>query len=113
VKQVLKKKLKTMISVGDKVVCIDDEIKLGKLGFVGHAYPNWITKDTVYTVREILPNDDIVPGILLEEVVNPPLFIHLLGREQEPAFALWRFRELEYSELEAVTEEEFKEYKKW
>jgi hypothetical protein len=98
-----------MISVGDKVVCIDDEIKLGKLGFVGHAYPNWIRKDSIYTVREILPNDDIVPGILLKEVVNPPFYIHLLGREQEPAFALWRFRKLEYNELEAVTEEELEE----
>jgi hypothetical protein len=95
-----------MISVGDKVVCIDDAIKPGKLSFVGYAYPNWIKKDTVYTVREILPNDDIVPGILLEELVNPIIYIYLLGREQEPAFRISRFRPLEASELTAEEEDE-------
>jgi hypothetical protein len=93
------------MEVGDEVICINAEIKVGKLGFVGHAYPNWIKERSTYTIREILPNDDIVPGILLEEVVNPPLYIHLLGREQEPAFAHFRFRKLENSELETEIEE--------
>ena len=94
-----------MMEVGDKVICINANIKVGKLGFVGHAYPNWIKEGSIYTVREILPNDDIVPGILLEEVVNPPLYIHLLGREQEPAFSITRFKRLEHSELETEIEE--------
>ena len=95
-----------MIEVGQKVVCIDDSIKPGRLGFVGYAYPNWIKQDNVYTVREILPNDDIVPGILLEELVNPVIYIYLLGREQEPAFRTSRFRPLEASELTAEEEDE-------
>jgi hypothetical protein len=93
------------MNVGSKVICVDDSIKPGKLAFVGYAYPNWIKEREVYTVREILPNDDIVPGIVLEEVVNPPLYVHILGREQEPAFRLTRFRELDDQELAIETEE--------
>ena len=83
------------MNVGDKVICIDDNIKAGMLEFVGHAYPNWIKKGKIYTIREIYPNDDIVPGILLEEVENPIMYIHLIGKDQEPAFRLTRFREVD------------------
>jgi hypothetical protein len=93
------------MNVGTKVICVDDSIKPGKLMFVGYAYPNWIKEGKVYTVREILPNDDIVPGIVLEEVVNPPLYVHILGRAQEPAFRLTRFRELDDQELAIETKE--------
>jgi len=86
------------MKIGDKVICVDDSIKSGLLEFVGYAYPNWIKKDEIYTVREILPNDDIVPGILLEEVSNPEMYIHLLGIEQEPAFRLSRFKTIDYFE---------------
>jgi hypothetical protein len=86
------------MKIGDKIVCVDDNIKSGLLEFVGYAYPNWIKKDKIYTVREILPNDDIVPGILLEEVKNPEIYIHLLGKEQEPAFRLSRFAPINYQE---------------
>ena len=47
---------------GDRVVCIDASIKPGKLAYVGYAYPNWIKEGSTYTIRAILPNDDIVPG---------------------------------------------------
>lgn len=93
------------LKIGSKVLCVDDSIKPGKLNFVGYAYPNWIKAGEIYTVREILPNDDIVPGIVLEEVINPPLYVHLLGREQEPAFRLSRFRELYDQELAIETKE--------
>ena len=93
------------MKVGSTVKCVDDSIKPGKLGFVGYAYPNWIKAGKLYTVREILPNDDIVPGIVLDEVVNPPLYVHILGREQEPAFRMSRFRELDDIELAIETEE--------
>ena len=93
------------MKVGSKVKCVDDSIKLGKLGFVGYAYPNWIKEGEIYTVREILPNDDIVPGIVLEEVVNPFLYVHILGREQEPAFRMSRFRELDDLELAVEMQE--------
>jgi hypothetical protein len=91
---------------GDKVVCVDDSIKYGLLEFVGHAYPNWIKKDEIYTVREILTNDDIVPGILLEEISNPEIYIHLLGKDQEPAFRLNRFAPLNYQEKDLQEETE-------
>jgi hypothetical protein len=93
------------MKIGSKVMCVDDSIKPGKLAFVGYAYPNWIEAGKVYTVREILPNDDIVPGIVLEEVINPLLYVHILGKEQEPAFRLSRFRELEDQELAIETKE--------
>jgi len=99
------------MKVGDKVICVDDSVKTGLLEFVGYAYPNWIKKDEIYTVREILPNDDIVPGILLEEVSNPEIYIHLLGKEQEPVFRLSRFAPINYqeksieNEIEEVLEE--------
>jgi hypothetical protein len=62
----------------------------------------------VYTIREILDNNGIVPGLLLDEVHNFPKFFKLINRFQEPAFALWRFRKLNYatsSEAEVHEEE--------
>jgi hypothetical protein len=93
------------MKVGDRVVCIDDSIKPGKLAYVGYAYPNWLKEGSTYTIRAILPNDDIVPGILLKEVKNPPVYIHLLKREQEPAFGTFRFKPLELTADEATEEE--------
>jgi hypothetical protein len=93
------------MKVGDRVVCIDASIKPGKLAYVGYAYPNWLKEGSTYTIRAILPNDDIVPGILLKEVNNPPVYIHLLGREQEPAFGTFRFKPLELTINEATEEE--------
>lgn len=90
---------------GDRVVCIDASIKPGKLAYVGYAYPNWIKEGSTYTIRAILPNDDIVPGVLLEEVRNSPVYIHLLGREQEPAFGTFRFKPLEHTADEATEAE--------
>lgn len=58
-------------------------------------YNNWVKKGKTYTVRQVLQNDDIVHGVLLEEVRNEPIYIELIGREQEPAFGMFRFRELE------------------
>jgi hypothetical protein len=68
----------------------------------------WITKDKEYTLREILDNNGIVTGVLLEEVHNFPKFFKLINRYQEPAFAIWRFRKLNYAtqSQEEVHEEE-------
>ena len=38
-------------------------------------------------------------------MVNPPLYVHILGREQEPAFRMSRFRELDDVELAIESEE--------
>lgn len=94
------------MTVGKKVICIDDSIKPGKEDFVKYAFPAWIRKGQIYTVRAIVDNQGIVPGMYLKEVVNPSIYIHLIKAHQEPAFRLDRFRELEDSELEQNLEEE-------
>jgi len=76
------------INVGDRVVCIDDK---HPKDFKPEHYPNWVKEGETYHVRAVLNNDDIVPGILLREVVNPRIYIPLVNAIQEPAFAEWRF----------------------
>ncbi len=75
--------------VGDTVYCIDDR----------HTHPNaafhfkqWPQKDRKYTVRGFADNNGIVTGVYMEELHNPSEYIRLLGREQEYAFATWRFK---------------------
>lgn len=80
---------------GTKVMCIDDLIKPEMMVTICNYYNNWVKKGKTYTIRQILQNDDIVHGVLLEEVRNEPIYIELIGREQEPAFGMFRFRELE------------------
>lgn len=71
-----------MFEIGEKIICINDSVKLEKIIPAVGLYQNWIKKDKSYIVRDILHNDDIVTGILLEEVYNKPVFIKLLNREQ-------------------------------
>ena len=96
------------MKIGQQVVCVDDSIKTGELFSVGSHYQNWIQKGVKYTVRAILDNEDIVTGILLEDVVNNPIYIKLIDKIQEPAFRPDRFRELQEPDKLAVecTEEE-------
>ena len=68
-------------------------------------------------MRDIFYNDDIVAGIVLKEVNNAPIYIPLLGRTQEPAFATWRFAKTEVNhnakeieESEEINIEKWKEY---
>ncbi|TWR25744.1 hypothetical protein FPZ43_15775 [Mucilaginibacter pallidiroseus] len=93
---------------GDKVICINDKIDPDKSEEIRRDFEIWITKDKEYTIREILDNDGIVTGVLLEEVHNFPKFFQLINRYQEPAFAIWRFRKLNYNSApaEAVSEVE-------
>lgn len=84
--------------VGDTVVCINDSIDPSKADFIRRAYQQWIKKDEKYTVRELLENDGIVTGVLLNEVVNQPIFIPLVNAFQEPAFGEFRFRKLKHAE---------------
>ncbi len=92
---------------GDKVVCINDKIDPDKVEEIKQDFEIWITKDKEYTLREILDNNGIVTGVLLEEVHNFPKFFKLINRFQEPAFAIWRFRKLNYATSEQS--EEFSE----
>ena len=80
-----------LLGVGDEVMCIDDS---RPQGWSSEHYPQWVQKDSKYTIREILDNDDIVVGVLLVELVNPVMYVKLIDRAQEGAFATWRFRKL-------------------
>lgn len=83
------------MKTGAKVVCIDDGIKPEMMMTICNYYGNWVKKGKTYTVREVLQNDDIVHGVLLDEVRNEPIYIDLIGKKQEPAFGMFRFREVE------------------
>lgn len=93
---------------GDKVICINDRIDPEKSEEIRRDFEIWITKDKEYTIREILDNNGIVTGVLLDEVHNFPKFFKLINRFQEPAFAQWRFRKLNYASqpAEAISEVE-------
>ena len=92
--------------IGDRVVCIDSSMRPEAIDELKRTVPNWVTQDEKYTIRGFHENDGIALGILLEEVTNPMVYIPLLGRVQEPAFAEWRFRKLAPSEsmVEVVSE---------
>lgn len=91
---------------GDKVICIDASIDPEKAEEVKRDFEIWITRDKEYTIREILENNGIVPGVLLDEVHNFPKYFKLIDRFQEPAFALWRFRKLNYATATEAEEHE-------
>jgi hypothetical protein len=89
---------------GDKVICIDAKIDPEKSAEIRRDFEIWVTKDTQYTIREILDNNGIVTGVLLDEIHNFPKYFKLINRFQEPAFAQWRFRKLNYATAEAAEE---------
>lgn len=89
-----------------RLICIDDSIKADQIEFVCMVYPEWVKKGQQYTVRQVLENDGIVTGVLLNEVKNDPIFQQLLGRYQEPAFRMSRFVEVEESEISVYSSEE-------
>lgn len=95
---------------GSKVVCVDDTIKAEFIFEASNLFQNWPTKGKTYTVRELLNNERIVDGILLEELVNKKVYQKLLGREQEPAFGLFRFAEIDEAK-ETIEEEIYDEIK--
>jgi hypothetical protein len=93
-------------NIGDSVLCIDDSMQPHTVVELKKDVPNWVKKDQQYTVRAVLNNRDIVTGILLEEIDNPPKYFDKIGGFQEPAFAEWRFRKLKPSEsMVEVTQE--------
>jgi hypothetical protein len=85
-------------NIGDKVVCIDDSMRIDVVEELKRLVPNWVKKDQQYVIRDVKSNRGIATGVLLEEIDNPIVFIPLLGGFQEPAFAEWRFRKLKSDE---------------
>ena len=81
-------------NIGDRVVCVDASMRPEAVEELKRTVPNWVVQDKEYTIRGFQENDGIALGLLLEEITNPLVFIPLLGRVQEPAFAEWRFRKL-------------------
>lgn len=90
-----------------KLLCIDDSIKADQIEFVCMVYPEWVKKGQQYTVRQVLENDGIVTGVLLNEVKNDEIYQQLLGRYQEPAFRMNRFVEVTECEHSVYNSFEF------
>jgi hypothetical protein len=81
-----------MFEIGERVICVDQSVKSEFILEFLHAYQQWVVKGQEYTVREVYHNDNIVTGVLLEEIRNIPIYFKIINRTQEPAFATWRFR---------------------
>jgi hypothetical protein len=90
-----------------KLICIDDSIKLGQEHVVANLYQNWVRKGSKYTVRRYLNNNGIVDGLLLNEIINEPVYQPLLNDIQEPAFRIDRFVESHDDSEVAVEELDF------
>lgn len=97
-----------MFSVGDKVICINDDFTNLLQDLIKKGYPttflNLPVKDKVYTVRAVFSNNDIVCSILLEELSNPSFYIPLLHISRELSFAAFRFVKTLESYQESVIE---------
>jgi hypothetical protein len=80
----------SMLSVGQRVVCIDDRIPHTHKFHKGEVQP---TRGTIYTIREIVPPTVRYPeeGLYLAEIVNPPRKLRS-GRYVELIFRPYRFR---------------------
>jgi len=97
-----------MFEIGDKVICINDKRPEGENP---NIVPNWPKEGKTYTIRGFHDNDDIVVGVLLEEIHNWPVPIPLINRWQEPAFATWRFEKSQEDAIEVEEESEiFEDY---
>lgn len=89
-----------MFEIGDKVICIDDMKRPEAVTAINKLFVSWVKKGEEYTIRAIDDNEGIVTGILLEEIVNPMVYIELLSQVKEPMFASWRFRKLKTEYIE-------------
>lgn len=94
--------------VGQKVVCIDGNFSMHP--HINNHYQALPIENQIYTVRAVRPMG-AEGGILLEELVNAPIYFELYQGKLEPAFNPKRFVSLEEFEesLEEVAEEALEE----
>ena len=85
------------MKAGDIVLCINDTKSHDLKEWIDECnFPVlWVKKDKKYTIREVLDNQGIATGLLLEEIINFPFYIALLNRSQELGYAVWRFRKVQ------------------
>lgn len=94
------------MQVGLRVICIDDSKRPEVSEWATKHCPNWVKKGDKYTIREFDDHDGIVDGVLLDEIINPLVFMTKWNKVIEPRFATWRFQVLqENEELEEELEE--------
>ena len=86
------------MKVGQRVICIDDSKLPHTIEELNNDVPNWVTKGTIYTIREIMDHDFVV-SILLSEIYNTPKFFKSVNKVLEPGFKISRFRELKEDEV--------------
>jgi hypothetical protein len=107
--------------MGKDVICINGSFPPDYVEFYQKHGVVTPEQGKLYTVREVINHasktagGDTV-GILLEEIVNPPVPIQtaILSGNREPSWAISRFRNLDGTELEAdevreMVKEGFKE----
>ena len=88
---------------GTRVICVDDSKRPEVAEWATKHCPNWVKKGDKYTIREFDNHDGIVDGVLLEEIINPLVYMTKWNKVIEPRFATWRFEVLQ--EDEAMEEE--------
>jgi hypothetical protein len=81
---------------GQKVVCVND--RYSNMSTM-KKFNQWIVRDEIYTVRQHRP-EGAEGGVLLEEIVNPPMYVKVFGGSLEPAFHPSRFVPLNEEEME-------------
>lgn len=92
-------------NIGDKILCVDERVKPESISEIAKDFQSWVTKGKEYTIRDILYNDNIVTGVVLQEIYNIPIFIRLINRVQEPAFGTFRFVKSQSKSMSVETKE--------
>ena len=94
-----------MFSINEIVLCCEDYILPHTREELSKNMPNWVKKGEKYKIRCFNDNNGIFLGVLLEEIVNTVLYFKLIGKSQECAFRLDRFRKFEDDKVEEQVEE--------
>lgn len=96
-----------MLSIGDKIVCVDASMLAHTVEELIKDVPNWVKEGETYIIRGFADYDFVV-GVYLEELHNPPKWFNLVGGFVEPAFKESRFRKLEETKRKiSIEQEEF------